>query len=93
MLCPCAPANVTSDRDPEAEAEEKVEEEKLIEAEPEPVAETWGAPAGGFEGAATGEWGAAEGAAATGEWAAAEGAAPASTTEWGAEATTGATQW
>lgn len=78
-----------ADRDPEAEAEEKVEEEKLIEAEPEPVADTWGAATGGFEAAPTGEWGAAEAGAPTGEWAAAEGTAAATTTtEWGAEATT-----
>lgn len=78
-----------TDRDPEAEAEEKVEEEKLIEAEPEPVAaDTWGAAATGFETggvATTEEWGAAPAEPAA-DWGAAAPGAP-GTTEWGADTT------
>ncbi|CAM1509054.1 Fc.00g027930.m01.CDS01 [Cosmosporella sp. VM-42] len=82
-------------RDPEAEAEEKVEEEKLIGAEEEaPAPEAgllaggdWEAPAPGFAGAATTGW---DGAGAGEEW----GAAPANA-EWAASTTEAPkeTQW
>ena len=77
------------DRDPEAEAEEKLEEEKVAGAEEEGAV----AIESGF--AAGGEWeSAAPGAAAAGgEWSEAApastwdaAAAPGTTTEWGAEA-------
>jgi small subunit ribosomal protein SAe len=85
-------------RDPEAEAEDKVEEEKLpgvdeegpaaIESGFQQTGGDWEAPAAGF-GAATGTgWdGAAPGAGASEDWAAST-AAPAAgtTTEWGAAA-------
>ncbi|CAN8104604.1 unnamed protein product [Discula destructiva] len=80
-------------RDPETEAEEKIEEEKAIEEAPEAVADnTWGAGAtGGFDATVaagtTEEWGAS--AAPAAEW----GAAPeaGATAEWGADAAQGQT--
>jgi small subunit ribosomal protein SAe len=83
-------------RDPEAEAEEKVEEEKAITAEEEtPAVESgfqqggdWEAPAAGFAGATSTGWEGAPGE----EW----GAAPqpsAPTTEWAATADAKETSW
>ncbi|GAB1313543.1 structural constituent of ribosome [Madurella fahalii] len=85
-------------RDPEAEAEEKVEEEKLPGVEEEgPVAIESGFPAG------AGDWEAAPAAfpaaAATTEWSEAQpvswetGAAAATTSEWAAEAPKEASGW
>lgn len=86
-----------TDRDPEAEAEEKVEEEKLITGAEEeaPVAVEsafpaaggdWDAPAPGFAGAnAAAGWDGA-GAAPTQDWAAS------GTQEWAAE-TAKESQW
>lgn len=92
-------ANIVADRDPELEAEEKVEEEKLPEVEDVGAAAIesgfatgaadWEAPAAGFAGA-TGEW-SADPAAASG-WDAAA-APPAQATEWGAEPAKEAGQW
>ena len=87
------------DRDPEAEAEEKVEEEKLPGADEEgPAAiETgfqqaggdWDAPAPGFAAASAGNW---DGAAPTGgdDWAAAPAAGQ--TSDWANEPAK-ETQW
>ena len=82
-------ANDRLDRDPEAEAEEKVEEEKVPGVEEEgPVAiesgfaggaGDWEAAPAGFPAAAAGEW--SEAAPATWESGAAAATAPA-TTEW-----------
>ncbi|KAK7746730.1 structural constituent of ribosome [Cytospora paraplurivora] len=87
-------------RDPETEAEDKVEEEKLPEVEDVGAAAIesgfatgaadWEAPAAGFAGA-TGEWSADPAAAAPGWDAAAAPAAQA--TEWGAEPAKEAGQW
>ncbi len=89
----------TLDRDPEAEAEEKIEEEKVAAVEEETaVVETafaggdWEAPAAGFAGAAA----AAGWDAGAEDWAAAPApSAPAA--EWGADATPAAppkeSQW
>ncbi|KAI0162522.1 hypothetical protein LQW54_010024 [Pestalotiopsis sp. IQ-011] len=76
-------------RDPEAEAEEKVEEEKLPSADevgPAAIATgftesggDWQASAPGFAGAQGGNWD-----GATDEWAAAPGATAAPSGEWGA---------
>lgn len=84
-----------TDRDPEAEAEEKVEEEKLAGAdEVGPAAIETGAFSGGADweappAGATGEWSADPAAAS---WDAA--AAPAAgATEWGAEPAKEASQW
>jgi len=75
-----------TDRDPEAEAEDKIEEEKVA-AEEEVVQPTDGAFGGGgdWEAAPAGFAGAATGAAATG-W---DDAAP----NQGWDATTGGAQW
>lgn len=88
-----------SDRDPEAEAEDKIEEEKLPGVEEEgPVAiesgfpaagADWEATAPGFAGAnAASGW---DGAAGD-EWGAAPAAAPAAGGEWANEAAK-ETQW
>ncbi|KAG7109399.1 hypothetical protein HYQ44_011935 [Verticillium longisporum] len=78
------------DRDPEAEAEDKVEDEKVVGAEeeaPEATNDEWAAAPAGFTGA-TGNWD-----GTTDEWGATNTAAPAappaagSSTEWGGEAT------
>ncbi|CAG9979326.1 unnamed protein product [Clonostachys byssicola] len=73
-------------RDPEAEAEEKVEEEKAAEEEAPAVdsgfqqAGDWETPAAGFTGAAApSNWDAAAAPAATEDW-----AASGTTAEWGA---------
>ncbi|KAH6684866.1 40S ribosomal protein S0 [Plectosphaerella plurivora] len=83
-------------RDPEAEAEDKVEDEKVVGAEEEVAADAfpaaggddWSAAPAGFTGAAGGNWdGATDEWGATGAAAPAAGAAAATTTEWGGEAT------
>ncbi|KAF3343471.1 hypothetical protein VD0002_g6449 [Verticillium dahliae] len=77
-------------RDPEAEAEDKVEDDKVVGAEeeaPEATNDEWAAAPAGFTGA-TGNWD-----GTTDEWGATNTAAPAaapaagSSTEWGGEAT------
>lgn len=91
-----ANSNACADRDPEAEAEEKVEEEKLPGVEEEgPVAIESGFPAAG-----AGDWEAAPAGfpAATGEWSDAqpatwESGAAAATGEWAAEAPKDAQVW
>jgi small subunit ribosomal protein SAe len=86
---------VSLDRDPEAEAEDKVEEDKLpgVDEEGAQAIETgfatsggdWEAAAPGFAGASGGDWGDAQGAGQ--EWAAGGNAAApttaATTGNWG----------
>lgn len=93
------------DRDPEAEAEEKVEEEKApgVEEEGPAAIESgfqqaggdWEAPAAGFSGAQAGtQWDGTGAPGATEDWAAAgqaAAAAPTTTTEWAEPAKE--TQW
>jgi small subunit ribosomal protein SAe len=89
-----AGANVLTDRDPEAEAEDKVEEEKVPGVEEEgvaviesgfPAGGDWEAAPAGFAGATGGDWGDAP---AAGNW----DAAVTTGGEWGADTKDG-TQW
>ena len=96
-----AATNSNADRDPEAEAEDKVEEEKLPGVDEEGAAaiesgfqtagaDDWSAAPAGFTGAAGGNWD-----GANDEWGATNTAAPAAAAgaEWGGEATKETSQW